>query len=137
MNLSRILPPYTPLVWKAIGVSVGLLIVLGAALFTMQQCGTWRGQRSVAKDKAKIANTISEISNIQTQIANLEQQKAEKTGELKVHAEELANSIYGREEAKIQTGAAIANYQAAVNAKLPTDATAQQIEDALNKLGNQ
>jgi cell division protein FtsL len=110
------------------------LILLVAILFLFQYCGNYWTQRKIDKDKAKIANTVAEISNVKGQISELEQKKAELQGELNRDKEALTNSLFGLDDAKREANQAIANFQKAVNSNTNTNATAQQIEDALRKL---
>lgn len=123
--------------WRIVGISALGLVLIGVVLFGIDRCGTWKANRSIEKDKQKIANTVAEISNISNQISNLELQKAEKQGELNRDVETLANNVYGRDEAKAETNAALANYQRAVRANVNANATAKQIEEALKKLEDQ
>lgn len=128
------MPAFSERTWKIIGAAIAGVIILGAVLFGIDRCGTYRANKDTAKAKQKIANTVAEINDIGKTISNLEQKKAEKQGELNRDVETLQNNIYGLDDAKAETNAAIANFQKAVNANTNTNATAQQIEDALKKL---
>lgn len=128
------IPAFSEKTWKII-IAAGVgIIILGAVLFGLDRCGTWRANRGIAKDKQKIANTVAEIGNISNQISDLEKAKAEKQGELTRDVETMQNNVYGLDDAKAETNAALGNYQKAVNANTNTNATAQQIEEALKKL---
>lgn len=127
-------PALSTKAWKRVGIAIVGLAVLGAVLFGIDRCGTWKANRDIAKDKQKIANTVAEIGNISNQIGNLEQQKAEKQGELNRDVETMANNIYGREDAKTETNRALANFNAALKANANVNATAEDIQRALEKL---
>ena len=119
---------------KILGYLALVLIVFGVFLYATDRVGNWWNERGIDKDKAKIANTIGNIANINAQISNLEIQKAEQQGELKKDTETLTNSVYGREEAKKEVNAALANFNRALNTNTGVDATAEQIQEALDKL---
>lgn len=131
------LPPYTTKVWKIIGGVVGGLVLLALILFAASRISNWWTDRGIRKDKAKIANTVNEIANISNQIGNLEIQKAEKQGELKKDIEDLQNQTIGREEAKKESNAALANFNAALKSNSNVNATAEDIQKALDKLDQQ
>lgn len=113
------------------------LLLLAAILFGLDRCGTWKANRGIEKDKAKIANTVSEISNVKGQINELELKRAELQGELNRDVETLANNVFGQEAAKVETNQALANFNAALKANSNVNATAQQIEEALKRLEGQ
>lgn len=123
--------------WKIIGAVVLGLLLLGAVLFGIDRCGTWKADRAIKKDKGKITNTLANIANISDQIGNLELQKVEQKGQLNRDVEEYQNQTYGRDDAKAETNAALGNYQRALNANTNTNATAADFEKALRKLDDQ
>lgn len=120
--------------WKLIAVIAGLLVVLGLVLWLFASVDNWSFNRGQRKTKEQIANTAKEIANIQTQITDLEKQKAEKQGELHRDMEQLQKEIYGREEAKQATNAALANFQNAVNSNSNVDRTAEDLERILREV---
>lgn len=126
-----------PVSVRLIGSFIFGLVVIGGVLFGIDKRSNWRTTRETNKIKANIANGITKIANIQTQISNLEVQKAETQGELKRDVETYANQTYGREDDKIRTNQALANYNQALKTNTNIDATRQQIEDALKKLDDQ
>ena len=110
------------------------LLALGAILWASNWASNWVDRRSIEKDKQKIANTVVEINDIKAQQANLALQEAEKRGELKRDQEELEKNIFGQEDAKKEVNAALTNYNKAVNANVNTNATAEDLQKALDKL---
>lgn len=116
--------------WVIVAAIAGLLLL--AYLFaSVDSC---RFQSRQDKLKADVNSAVKEIGNINSQIANLNERKAEVKEGIKRDTEELVQSIEGHEEAKKATNAALANYNAAVNANSNVDRSAQDILDALEKL---
>ncbi len=120
--------------WKLIGIALGLLFVLGLVLWLFATYDSWSFNRGQRKTKDKIVNTAQEIANIQTQIGELEKAKAEKHGELQRDMEQLQRDIYGREEAKQTTNAALANFNRAVASNSNVNRTAEDLERILREL---
>lgn len=113
---------------------VGLLAVIGGTLFVIDRCGSYRDRRDIDIKKEAIVNKAQEIANIQTTIANLSEQKAEKQGELKRDVEQLQKDVYGREDTKAETNAALANFNRAVNSNSNANVTAEDLKRILERL---
>lgn len=119
---------------KLIAIALAAVLVFAAILWALDAFDSWSFNRSHTKAKEQVANTAKEIANIQTEITNLETKKAEKVGELKRDTEALTNSLFGLDEAKKETNAALANLQKAVNANTNVDRSVQDLEKVLEKL---
>ncbi len=119
---------------RIIGYCVGGLLLLLLVLFGVQQCGNWRTDRGLAKDKAKIANTVAEISNVDAQIGELQEKKAELQGELNRDVEDMQNKVFGLDETKKEVNAAKANFNAAIANNSNVDATKEDFLKVLEKL---
>lgn len=119
---------------KLIAIALGLVLLVGVIFWISDSYGTWSFGRGQNKAKEQIANTAKEIANIQTEIANLENRKSEKQGELKRDTEALSNSLFGLEEAKKETNAAIANFQKAVNNNSNVNRSLEDLDKVLEKL---
>lgn len=136
--MSLIDPGFIARHWPKFMIGLAALLVLGFVLWLFDVGGRIWGDRQLSKDKQQIANTAKEIANLTTEIANLEQQRAEKRGELNRDMETLANNTFGLEEAKKATNAALANFNAAVNANSSdVDRTADDLERVLRQLEGQ
>lgn len=134
--------------WSAVGESakankgkiliVALAIALGIfALFLTDKCGTYHTQRSIDKKTAEIANNMKEISNIDKQISELEGNKAAKKEQIEKDTLELTNTLLMREEDKVATNQALANYNAALRSNSNVNATAEDLERQLRRLQEQ
>lgn len=132
-----------PTIWdkiphKRLLVYAGLgLLLLGVGLF-LWQCGDdYLFKSKVQKQKDEIANELKEITNVSNQIIELEKKKEGLALNVNAATEELKKDLFGLEEAKKETDEALANFQRAVNANDNVNRTAQDLEDALKRLGNQ
>lgn len=129
-------PPYSPKVWKIIAGCAAGVVLIGVVLLAVDKISNWNTNRDFNNRKQKIANTVTEINDLKAKQANLAEQEAEKRGELKRDVEDLANQTYGREDIKRETNAALANYNKAVQSNSNVDATAEDLQRALDKLAN-
>lgn len=120
--------------FKLAALVAGLIAVIGFGLFVVDRCDSYSANRKDKAAKDKIANTAKEIANISNVISNLEVQKAEKAGELNRDMEQLQKDIFGRDEAKAETNAALANFQKAVNANSNVNRSAEDLERILREL---
>lgn len=114
---------------------IGLSIVLiGSALY-LTQCGEnlyfWHG---VKKDKAGIANQMQQANVIRSEIANLQNANAQVQANINADTRDYANQTYGREDLKVETNQALANYQKAVNTNSNVDKAAEDLNRVLEKL---
>jgi len=94
----------------------------------------WRFERGIEKKKREVNAKVEHIANIQTQITELEKEKATTQGELNRDMEDLQRNVYGLEEAKAETNAALANFNRAVNSNSNVNATAEDLKRVLEKL---
>ena len=129
----NLLPPYKPQTWKAIGIAVGLLAVLGFVLFAFDRCGSYFDNRDIEKRKAKIANTVAQIETKEAVIANLQTEIAVEKEQAKRDTLELLENVNATNEAKAETDKALANLDAARNANT-TNSSLKELTDALDKL---
>jgi len=112
-----------------------VILILLYLAFTHTE--VWWANRTNQKAKDKIANTVANIANINAQVANLQLQDAEQRGELKKDVETLQTQTFGREDAKKETNAALANFNKALASNSNVNATQDDIQKALDKLDKQ
>lgn len=120
--------------FKLVVLIAGLIAVIGFGLFVVDRCDSYSAKRKDQAAKDKIANTAKEIANISNVISNLEVQKAEKRGELNRDMEQLQDNLFGLEEKKAETNAALANFQRAVNSNSNVNRSAEDLEEVLRRL---
>lgn len=118
------------LLWIAVACVAGL----GLLLYLLSSVDSCRFQSKQDKLKSNVNSALQEISNINSQIANLNERKAEVREGIKHDTEALANSIYGREEAKKETNQAIANFERALNTNSNIDRSAEDILRLMKEL---
>lgn len=119
MNLA---PPYSTNVWKAIGVTVGLLLVIGAVLLFSDKCGTFMFSRGMSRANANLANAFNGLANIQDQQAakekelqELREQEARQKQVVADAAKDAEQAAAAEREKQIAANEAVGNVQA-VNA---------------------
>lgn len=129
----NILPPYTPKVWKTLAIAVGLLIVIGLVLFTVQQCGNWREQREIDKARANVNAALSNLSNAQANKVQAEKDLAIAEQIAKDAAQDVVKASEASEEAKKVTNQALANITVAQGVNTQ-NTNVQTLKDILDKL---
>jgi hypothetical protein len=115
-------PPYTPNVWKAIGVAIGLIVIIGAVLMFSDKCSTFNFNRGMTKANANLANAFNGLANIQNQTAAKEkelqdlklQEAAQKQAVIDA-AKDAEKAAKAERDAHIAANQAVANVQS-VNA---------------------
>jgi hypothetical protein len=130
MNL---LPPYTPKVWKAIGLCVAGIVLIGAVLFISDRVSSWWSVRRVDKLKANVNATITGIKEREQTIANLNERQAVDKERVRIETEELAEAANASAEAQAETNKALANLQQARNANT-VNTSVEDLEKLLEKL---
>lgn len=120
-------------------VLAGVLLLL--AMFFTDRCGTWSYKHFEKKKKAEIANTVAQIKEVQSEIAQergdireLEGKKQVLKEQLTTQTAELANLMSLSAEQHEAVNQAQANYNAALRANTNVNATAQDLQDQIDKL---
>lgn len=120
----------------AAAVAICVVILIGLGLFLYSAGSDYLFKRQIDKKKEAIAEQVNEIANISNQIANLELKKSGTVANINNDTEELARAVFGLEEAKKATNAALANFNAAVNSNSNIDRTAEDLLRQVQKLDN-
>lgn len=119
---------------KPMMIGIACLAALLVLAWIFAGISDWSFVRGVEKKKREVNAKVEQIANIQTQITELEKEKATTQGELNRDMEELQRNVYGLEEAKAETNAALANFNRAVNSNSNVNATAEDLKRVLEKL---
>lgn len=128
------LPPYTPKVWRIIGICAGALFVLGLVLFTLDKCSSYFTNRDIEKRKANVNAILSNIQAVESgQIVATKEQLAAEKAKAELETKELLENIEATDAAKAETNAALANL-ANAKSKDATNSSVKNLEDALRKL---
>lgn len=129
-----LLPPYTPKVWRIIGICAGALFVLGLVLFTMDKCSSYFTNRDIEKRKANVNAILSNIQAIETgKIAATKEELAAEKAKAELETEDLLEAANATDAARAETNAALTNLNAARNANT-TNSSVKDLEDALRRL---
>lgn len=134
MTFSDLLPPYTPRVWKAIGIAIGLLILLAAVLFVSDRITGWWSTRTIDRAKGNVANALNAVNGAKEVVANDRIDEAVAVENVKRAVQDVVNASNASDAAKTATNAALANYEAAKKANKPVGTTEQELLDKLNEL---
>lgn len=141
MDFAKLMPPYSPNVWKAIGVSVGLIVVIGAVLLFAQECGANRAARQREALAANVKIAMQELANVKAESNATTQEnkivEAVALEKVKVAANAYVEATNATDAGKTQINAALANLANQVNANRPTNTTQSDIERRLNELEGQ
>ena len=119
---------------KPVYIGLGLLVLLGAVLFTIKKVSDWNFSRGVKHDKQAIANQVAEIANTQAEIANLSVKKAEQVANVAKDTQALLDAANASQQARNATNGALSNLAAAVNANRSVDVSAIDIQRKLDEL---
>lgn len=132
IDFTKLLPPYTPKVWKILVYCVMGLVLLGIILFGVHSCNDWWAKRQINKAKQDVNIALQELANAKAAVdPHAESAAIEKLKEATNTA--LAASA-ATDEAKAETNAALANYKAARNANRPTGTTEADLLKAMEGL---
>lgn len=132
IDFSKLLPPYTPKVWKIIFYCVIGLTLLGLILFGIDRCSTWNQNRKLNNAKQEVNVALQELANAKAAVdPHAESAAIEKLKEATNTAIEATTAT---DEAKAETNAALANYKAARNANRPTGTTEAELLKAIEDL---
>lgn len=113
---------------------VGLVALFLAVSFTIDRCSKWRANRDIQKKKDAIVTKIEEIKNINANIQADKVAAAAKAAEVNADIEQLHKDIYGLDDAKTVSNAAVANFQKAVQTNTNVNVTADDLENKLKEL---
>ena len=131
MNL---LPPYSTTVWKAIGVSIGLMFLIGAVLFGIDRCSAWNSNRKIEKARQAVNAALSNLANAQTNLAVDKAEEARRVEDVKIATNQLIEASNATDRARAETNQALSNLASAVNANLPVNTTSEDIQRRLDEL---
>lgn len=120
--------------WKIIATIVGLIVVLGVVLFTIDRCSTNRDIKRTEEKKEAIKDATNQIANVSNQITQLEIEREGLRANVNRDMQQLQKDVFGREEAKREANQALANFMNAVNANTNVDRTAEDLERILREL---
>lgn len=120
---------------KIVFIVIGLVIVLGITALWMTDCGSnWAFNRGQSKLAANANAAIEQAANVKKDEANLQLTKAGVNANLNNAIEDMQQNVYGREEAKKEVNAALANYNKALASNTNVDVTAEQLKAAVERL---
>lgn len=126
--IEKLLPPYSPKVWKII---IGI-IVLAIVLFAADRISTWNSKRKLNNAKQEVNVALQELANAKAAVdPHAESAAIEK---LKEATNTALTASGATDEAKAETNAALANYKAARNANRPTGTTETELLKAMEGL---
>lgn len=128
------LPPYSTNVWKAIGVAVGLLMLIGALLFAAKSCDNWRDERAIDKARKQVNAALANLANAQANLQADKLEEAKRIEDVKHATNQVLQATNATDAAKTQTNAALANLGNAVNANIPIGTTADDLNRRLEEL---
>jgi hypothetical protein len=113
------------------------LVLIGTGLFIWQSVDTYIFNRGVKKDKAAIANKINEIANVTANINAMQANRAEKVGELRELTNVYVDASNADAQAKAEANRALSNLATVVNSNSNVNASADDLQKKLDKLGVQ
>lgn len=118
---------------KLVAVGIGIIVVIGFVLFTVDRCGTWIDNRDIAKQKAAINAKVANIEAKEAVIANLATEIAIEKQQVKDDTAVLLDNINATNEARVLTNQALANLDAARNANT-TNSSLKDFQKALDEV---
>lgn len=125
---------------QPIAVRIGLtvaaaLVVIGAVLFTLDRCSTWRANRDIDKARANVNAAMQEVNAAKATVANDRIDEALALQNVNAAVQDVVNASTATDAAKAEANAALANYKAAVEARRPTGTTEADLDAKLRALG--
>lgn len=112
----------------------GLIVLIGLVLFVIDRCDAYRTKKGTDATTKEIVNIAVERANVNAQIGNLKLKEAELGGKLEGLQEQLTDEVFGLEEVKKETNAAIANYNKALNTNSNVNRSIEDLENVLRRL---
>jgi hypothetical protein len=127
-------PPYKPATWYTILCLVVALVVLALVLFLSDRCGGYFASHDIGKARANVNAGLSEVNAAKQGVANDRVDEAVALDHVKQAANEVIAASNATDQAKTEANKALANYQIAVNANVPTGTTAEDLQRKLEAL---
>jgi hypothetical protein len=119
--------------WKIVGLCVAGLVLIGAVLFGIDRCGSWREQRKIDKIKANVNAALVNVANIEVKKRELELQQAAELEAAKRDVEEFNEAANASIEAREEVNKALENVNIARNSNT-TGTTVDELKRKLDRL---
>ena len=123
--------------WKAVGIGIGLLVLLGVVLFGISKCDNWRTQRAIDKAKANFNGAMANVNAAKDTVANDKVNEAVAVNAVAAAAKDVIAASDATDAKKAEAAKAVADYENAKNANLPTGITEADLRRRLDALDDQ
>lgn len=133
--ITPFLPPYSTKVWRAILYCAVGLAILAIALFAASKIRTYITNRSIEKARANVNLALKEVANAQVIVTGDKVAENRAIEDVKVAANAAIEASLATNQAKAEAAQAVADYEAAKKAGVPTGTTEAQLDEKLRALG--
>lgn len=112
---------------------LAVLVILGAVLFGIDRCSTWRANRDIEARKANVNAALSNIANIEANIAFDKGRQEEQKQAVNAATQDYLTAVNATNEVREEVNAALANVEKAKNAN-QANVSIRELEEKLRKL---
>lgn len=131
---NNLLPPYSPKVWKAIGLCLIGLVIIAILLFASDRISNWWNSRGIDKAKANVNAALEAVNAQRSVVATDRVDEALALQNVNVAVKGVIEASNATDAAKQAANEALAKYENAHRANVPVGTSEEILREKLRAL---